>query len=76
MTDQNRNPGSQRQQKQQGNTGAGSRQQEQQTGGGSFQQGERSGSGLQQDQGRDASSKHMEQQGGVGGMGGRNETDR
>ena len=38
MNDENRNPGSQRQQPQQGNTGAGSRQQEQQ--GGTRQPGE------------------------------------
>ena len=68
MSDQNRNPGHQRQQKQQGNTGAGSRQMEQQTAGGS----------MQQDQGRAPTSSWMEQQGGVGhqqeqGRGGANE---
>jgi hypothetical protein len=57
MSDQNRNPGSQRQQPQQGaGTGAGSRQHEQQTAGGS----------MQQDQGRPPTSSWMEQQGGVG----------
>lgn len=58
MSKQNRNPGSQRQQPQQG-TGAGSRQMEQQTAGGTMRP-------TQQDQGRPPTSSYMEQQGGVG----------
>ena len=70
MSKQNRNPGSQRQQPQQG-TGAGSRQMEQQAAGGSMRP-------AQQDQGRPPTSSYMEQQGGVGhqqeqGRGGANE---